>query len=161
VLWVFVLTLTVLAIHPVPECIACEGSRPWGRDDIAYLHASVALDVWFLAVSIAAGFCSVRKYWLVPITVVLAHLITQPLGGVPLWSLWSNEGPVILLLGCVAGAGSLFLGTLIRFMVNRLGKRVPKARFGNQLSKSDGMRRPVSGRDAVYAPKLSTCSRHR
>ena len=26
---------------------------------------------------------------------------------------------------------------------------------------SDGMRRPVSGRDAVYAPKLSTCSRHR
>jgi hypothetical protein len=23
---------------------------------------------------------------------------------------------------------------------------------------TDGMRRPVSGRDAVYAPKLSTCS---
>ncbi len=27
-----------------------------------------------------------------------------------------------------------------------------------QLTKPDGMRRPVSGRDAVYAPKLSTCS---
>ena len=26
---------------------------------------------------------------------------------------------------------------------------------------ADGMRRPVSGRDAVYAPKLSTCPRHR
>jgi hypothetical protein len=26
---------------------------------------------------------------------------------------------------------------------------------------TDGMRRPVSGRDAVYAPKLSTCSKHR
>ncbi len=31
----------------------------------------------------------------------------------------------------------------------------------SQLALSDGMRRPVSGRDAVYAPKLSTCSRHR
>ena len=30
-----------------------------------------------------------------------------------------------------------------------------------QLTLTDGMRRPVSGRDAVYAPKLSTCSRHR
>jgi hypothetical protein len=29
------------------------------------------------------------------------------------------------------------------------------------LMKADGMRRPVSGRDAEYAPKLSTCSRHR
>ena len=28
----------------------------------------------------------------------------------------------------------------------------------SQLSLTDGMRRPVSGRDAVYAPKLSTCS---
>jgi hypothetical protein len=26
------------------------------------------------------------------------------------------------------------------------------------VTKTDGMRRPVSGRDAVYAPKLSTCS---
>ncbi len=33
--------------------------------------------------------------------------------------------------------------------------------FRGQLSKSDGMRRPVSGRDAEYTPKLSTCSRHR
>jgi hypothetical protein len=30
-----------------------------------------------------------------------------------------------------------------------------------RLTLTDGMRRPVSGRDAVYAPKLSTCSRHR
>src|SRR3974390_3577151 len=27
-----------------------------------------------------------------------------------------------------------------------------------QLLQTDGMRRPVSGRDAEYAPKLSTCS---
>jgi len=30
-----------------------------------------------------------------------------------------------------------------------------------RVGTTDGMRRPVSGRDAVYAPKLSTCSRHR
>jgi hypothetical protein len=30
-----------------------------------------------------------------------------------------------------------------------------------QFTQSDEMRRPVSGRDAVYAPKLSTCSKHR
>ena len=29
----------------------------------------------------------------------------------------------------------------------------------SKIVKSDGMRRPVSGRDAVYAPKLSTCSK--
>jgi hypothetical protein len=29
---------------------------------------------------------------------------------------------------------------------------------GSQLTQSDGMRRPVSGRDAAYAPKLSACS---
>jgi hypothetical protein len=31
----------------------------------------------------------------------------------------------------------------------------------NPFANTDGMRRPVSGRDAVYAPKLSTCSKHR
>jgi hypothetical protein len=29
------------------------------------------------------------------------------------------------------------------------------------MVQTDEMRRPVSGRDAVYAPKLSTCSKHR
>jgi hypothetical protein len=120
VLWVFVLTISVLAVHPIPECIACEGPRPWGRDDVAYLHASAILYVWFLVASITAGFCSVRKYWLVPVSIVLAHLITQPLGGVEWWSLEGNEGPTILLVGCVAGASSLVVGSLIRFAVNRL-----------------------------------------
>jgi hypothetical protein len=36
-----------------------------------------------------------------------------------------------------------------------------EVREARQLSLTDGMRRPVSGGDAVYAPKLSTCSRHR
>jgi hypothetical protein len=118
-LWVFLVTCTVLTIHPIPECIDCEGPRPWGRDDLAYLHASAILDVWFVVASITAGFCSIRKYWLVPVSIILAHLITQPLGGVALWSLWSNEAPVIALLGCVAGAVGLLVGASIRFLVNR------------------------------------------
>jgi hypothetical protein len=35
------------------------------------------------------------------------------------------------------------------------------ATFCESLALSDEMRRPVSGRDAVYAPKLSTCSKHK
>jgi|CZKD01.1.fsa_nt_gi hypothetical protein len=118
-LWVFLVTFTVLAIHPIPECIDCEFPRPWGRDDLAYLHVSGILDVWFVVASITAGFCSIRKYWLVPVSIVLAHLMTQPLGGVALWSLWSNEAPVIVLLGCVAGAAGLLVGASIRFLVKR------------------------------------------
>ena len=40
VLWAFAATLTVLAMLPIPECVACEAPRPGGRDVVAYLHAS-------------------------------------------------------------------------------------------------------------------------
>lgn len=120
VLWVFVATLAVLAIHPIPECIACEHPHPWGRNDVAYHHAAAVLDIWFVVASIAAGFGSARKYWLVPVSIVLAHLMTQPLGGVPLWSLWSNEGPMIVIIGCVAGVGGLLMGALIRRVADRI-----------------------------------------
>ena len=119
VLWVFVATLAVLAIHPIPECIACEYARPWGRNDAAYAHASVILNVWLVVASLTAGFCSLRKYWLVPIAIVVAHLITQPIGGVALWSLWSNEGPMIVLFGSAVGLSSLLTGAVIRLAIAR------------------------------------------
>jgi hypothetical protein len=122
VLWVFVVTLVVLAIHPLPECFDCQFPRPWGRDDVAYHHSVILLDVWFVLASITAGFCSVRKYWLVPSLIVLADVITQPLGGVQLWSLWNNEGPVILLVGCVVGAICLLAGAIGRYVVDRFVK---------------------------------------
>ena len=133
-LWVFAATLAVLAIRPIPECVACDFPHAWGRDDIAYLHASAVLDAWFVVASITAGLCSVRKYWLVPVLIVLAHLITQPLGRVPLWSLRSNEGPVIVILGFVAGAGCLLIGAIIRHAVLYVLRRAHKRSFGNQLS---------------------------
>jgi hypothetical protein len=118
-LWVFLVTLVILAIHPIPECIDCEFPRPWGRDDVAYHHAADILSVWFVVTTITAGACSIRKYWLVPILIAVADVVTQPIGGVALWSLWSNEGPVILLLGCMWGAVGLSMGATIRFLIDR------------------------------------------
>lgn len=120
VLWVFLVTLVVLAIHPIPECIDCEFPRPWGRDDVVYRHAADVLTVWFVVATITAGFFSVRKYWLVPVLITLAHLITQLLGGVALWSLRENEGPTIVLLGFAAGAIALLVGAIMRFLWTRL-----------------------------------------
>src|SRR5215831_6599223 len=125
VLWVFVVTLVLLAIHPIPECIDCEFPHPWGRDDVAYRHAADILNVWFVVATITAGFFSVRKYWLVPFLITLAHVITQPLGGVSLWSLRSNEGPTIVLLGLVAGALGLWVGAIVRFLFDRLARAIP------------------------------------
>jgi hypothetical protein len=118
-------TLLVLAIHPIPECIDCEFPRPWGRADLAYLHTSAILDVWFVVASITAGYCSARRYWLVPVSIVIAHVITQPLGGVALWSLWSNEAPLIVLLGFVAGVVCLSVGGIMRFLVDRFATATP------------------------------------
>ena len=127
VLWVFVVTVTALAIHPIPECLDCEGPNLWGRNEIAYRHAADMFTVWLLVISVIAGFCSVRKYWFVPLSIVLADLITQPLGGVPLWSLRSNEGPVISVLGFTVGTASLLFGALLKFAFNRIMERHSKA----------------------------------
>jgi len=122
VLWVFLVTVAVLAIDPIPECFECESPNPWGRDDFAYHRAVVILDCWFVLASITAGFYSIRKYWPVPLLIVAADLVTQPLGGVVLWSLWHNEGPVILLIGGVMGTLCLSAGVLFRHLVDRLVK---------------------------------------
>jgi hypothetical protein len=122
-LWVFLVTFIVLAIHPIPECVACEYPRPWGRDDAIYAQASTLLAAWLVVASLAAGAGSVRRNWLVPVSIVIAHLATQPIGGVPLWSLWSNEGPMILLLGSLTGAVGLLVGYLARLGVGQLRTR--------------------------------------
>ena len=118
--WVFAVTFTVLAIHPLPECVACEYARPWGRTEAAYVEGSSLLTAWLIGASLAAGFWNLRKNWLVPFSIVIAHLATQSIGGVPFWSLWSNEGPVILALGLLVGAGSLMAGYLIHLAFGRI-----------------------------------------
>jgi hypothetical protein len=120
VFWVFVVTFAVLALRPVPECVDCEFANPWGRNDATYIYASRIFDAWLMVASFTAGFCSLRKYWAVPLVIVFADLVTQPIGGVALWSLWSNEGPVILVLGSIVGASALLVGALVRLAVGRL-----------------------------------------
>ena len=117
---VFLVTFMVLAIHPLPECVECEHSNPWGRDDAAFARGVAIITAWLILASFVAGFSCLRRYWPVPVSIVVADLITQPLGGVPLWSLWSNEGPLIVMFGLAAGATSLLAGHLIRVWVSRL-----------------------------------------
>jgi hypothetical protein len=119
-LWAFLLTFIVLAIHPIPECVACEYPHPWGRNEAAYSRDSVLIAAWLIVASLLAGFWGIKKNWLVPISIIVAHLITQPIGGVPLWSLWSNEGPMILLLGVPTGVASLLLGHLARIGITQI-----------------------------------------
>jgi hypothetical protein len=125
VLWVFLVTLVALALHPIPECVDCEFPRPWGRNDIAYQHASEILTIWFVVATTIAGFFSIRKYWLVPVVITLAHASTQPLGGVPFWSLKPNEGPMIVLLGLGAGVLALAVGAIVRILFDLFADRFP------------------------------------
>jgi hypothetical protein len=113
-LWVFLLTFIILALHPIPECVACEFPHPWGRNDISYARDSKLFEAWLILGSFLAGFWSLRRNWLVPLAMVTAYVTTQPIGGVPFWSLWWNEGPMIVLLDVPTGAASLLLGHLLR-----------------------------------------------
>lgn len=119
-LWVFLLTFIVLAIHPIPECVACEFPHAWGRNDTAYTRDSTLVAGWLILASVLAGFWDIKSNWSVPGAIVLAHLLTQPIGGVPWWSLWANEGPMILLLGVPTGAASLVVGHLIRLATRQM-----------------------------------------
>jgi hypothetical protein len=119
-LWVFIATLAALAIHPIPECVDCEYTHPWGRSDATYVYASRIFDTWLIVASFTAGVCSLRRYWAMPLVIVFADLVTQPRGGVALWSLWSNEGPVIVVVGAVVGGSAVLVGGLVRLVVARL-----------------------------------------
>jgi hypothetical protein len=104
-------TLIALSVHPTPWCFDCEFSNPWGHvnnrlDDI--------LGAWLLIAPFIAGLFAFKKGWLVPASMVVATLVTQPLAGVPGWSLRENEGPIIVILGLPACAVCLLLGYCVR-----------------------------------------------
>ena len=105
------LTLSALIIHPVPWCFDCEFPNAWGHVDGP---ADVVLSAWLLIAPFLAGLFGVRRGWIVPVCMVLALLVTQPIGGVEWWSLRANEGPVIIMLGVPLTAASFGLGYLVR-----------------------------------------------
>jgi hypothetical protein len=103
-------TLVALSIFPLPFCIACEFPNPWGHVSV---WPEVPVSVWLLAAPFLAGLFALKRSWLVPVVVVFALLITQPLGGVALWSLRDNEGPFIIGLGLPITAACLGFGHVI------------------------------------------------
>jgi hypothetical protein len=66
------------------------------------------------------GLLRLRKGWLVPLAFVLIDCATEPLGGVPLWSLLRNEGPMLLIVGLPVGFASFAVGWILRLLIERL-----------------------------------------
>lgn len=114
----FLLTLATLSVFPIPECFACEGPNPWGRNDADYVRNSGVLQVWFLVTSVVSGFISVRRNWAVPLAITAGHILTQPLGGVSREALLGTEGPGLLILGLLAGAVFLIAGYVLRLLLS-------------------------------------------
>jgi hypothetical protein len=119
-------TIAAFTLHPTPWCVDCEFPNPWGHvhdrmDDI--------LDLWSLTAPFISGVLGLRKGWLVPIFIVLATLIAQPLGGVPLWSLVGNEGPMIIILGVPICVFSFGVGNVIHRAANLTLRNARAHRF--------------------------------
>ena len=104
-------TLAALCVHPVPWCFDCEFPNPWGH---VYSKVDDALSAWLLIAPFLVGLFSFRRGWLVPMWMVFALLVTQPLGGVAWWSLRDNEGPIIILLGVPLCTACFGVGHLVR-----------------------------------------------
>jgi len=78
--WIPLLTLALLALHPLPICFDCEGNDPWGT---GYVPSDTSYDlfaIWFVSLSFAAGAFRMKKGWLLPIGLTIADLATQHLG---------------------------------------------------------------------------------
>jgi hypothetical protein len=87
--------------------------------------------------------------------VAVPGLILKTRGGAPFY----NDFRGVLPKGKRENSGRT--SGLETTRVNRIGGQLTLQRAWRQLALSDEMRRPVSERDAVYAPKLSTCWKHR
>ena len=116
---IILVTVVALSLFPIADCFDCEGPHPWGRDDVAYQVRSEIFDIWLLGVSFLVGVFRLRFGWIVPLAIVVANCITEPLGGVGLWSLIKNEGPVILIMGGLFGLIAFGAGRLVSEFVVR------------------------------------------
>jgi len=122
---VIVLATAIVLMHfPVPWCFDCEGTG-WGivSDAVADQRQTV-LTSWLLSAAFLAGMFKIKQSWLVPFGIVIAHILTQHLGGVAWWSVRGNEGPIIFLIGMPVGFGALVIGYCCRFAFDWLCRRV-------------------------------------
>ncbi len=107
-------TLVGLIMYPIPLCFDCEFPNPWGHVP-AKGEAPVAVLV--VLTPFLAGAFALRPGWIVPLFVVIAFLLTQPLGGVHWRSLRDNEGPIIIVLGVPLAMTSFGTGYLVHTII--------------------------------------------
>ena len=82
----------------------------------------MVFDFWLAGASLTVGYLRCRFGWTVPVAITFIACATEPLGGVAIWSLVSNEGPVMLILGGSLGMASFCAGLIARIFVDRLQK---------------------------------------
>jgi hypothetical protein len=125
VLFLISVSLFASALFPIADCFDCEGPNPWGRNDAVYAIRSTSFLYWLVGASLLAGFARRRFGWTVPVAITLISCATEPLGGVPIWSLIHNEGPIVLIYGGTIGLASFFAGAGARVAVDRFRNRHP------------------------------------
>jgi hypothetical protein len=106
-------TAIALILFPMADCVACEGARPWGRDDGAYAVRSTIFDVWLISAPFFVGFFRLRLGWTVPLAIVIGGILTEPLAGVAQWSLVDNEGPTLVLTCLPVGFAAFIAGKML------------------------------------------------
>jgi O-antigen/teichoic acid export membrane protein len=143
VLILIAVSLCALILFPLADCFDCEGPRPWGRDDAAYAIRTAVFSHWLIGASFLAGFSRRRFGWTVPVAITLISCATEPLGGVALWSLLNNEGPVIAIFDGAIGLGAFFAGRVTRVLFNRLRSH----RSGLRNSYAEGICRSADRAD--------------
>jgi hypothetical protein len=111
---IVIATFIALAFFPIPSCFDCEGPNPYGLSDAVLVHRVLFFDIWSISVIFISVFLEIESPWLIPLGIMLADLMTQHLGGVPWWSLWLNEAPIIILVELIAGFVLLGLAYLFR-----------------------------------------------
>ena len=117
------ISLLALILFPLADCFDCEGPRPWGRNDAVYATRSMVFDYWLVGASLLAGASRRRFGWTVPVAITVIACATEPLGGVAIRSLFSNEGPVMLIFGGSLGIAAFVAGLLASVTVDRLRKQ--------------------------------------
>jgi hypothetical protein len=112
-----------LALFPIPWCVDCEFPNPYGIDAAVLAHRASIFEIWSISAIFLSAFLKFKKFWLIPLGIMIADLMTQHLGGVTWQSLRDNEGPFIILIDLVAGFVLLGLGILSRMCFEWLSDR--------------------------------------
>ena len=103
-----VATVLLLIQFPTTFCIACEVAATWQKESPEFVLW------WLVGAPFVAALWGGRNGAIVAAASVVALLVAQPVGGVPDWSFFNNEGPFIVLFGTPVFFGCYLAGRLVR-----------------------------------------------